>query len=158
MSDRRRVLPSDQVKDEEEGRNHQHSPDACHPEYNFGKSHLILKIRISHIVNAVLSLAQCNASSGNHQFGIGGRGLFPFTECLAFMLVGAAVALYPRLLPSSSDASRDITIENALSGPHTLHLGLIWWTFGMSLAAAYFVIVYRMFRGKVSLEGGGYGH
>jgi cytochrome bd ubiquinol oxidase subunit II len=77
---------------------------------------------------------------------------------LAFMLVGAAVALYPRLLPSSDDPSRDITIEKALSGPHTLHVGLIWWAFGICLALTYFVVVYRMFRGKVSLEGGGYGH
>jgi cytochrome bd ubiquinol oxidase subunit II len=77
---------------------------------------------------------------------------------LAFMLVGAAVALYPRLLPSSDDASRDITIANALSGPHTLHVGLIWWAFGMCLALMYFVIVYRLFRGKVRLEAGGYGH
>jgi cytochrome d ubiquinol oxidase subunit II len=77
---------------------------------------------------------------------------------LAFMLVGAAVALYPRLLPSSNDPSRDITVQNSLSGPHTLHVGLIWWIFGMLLAVAYFVIVYRMFRGKVSLETGGYGH
>jgi cytochrome bd ubiquinol oxidase subunit II len=77
---------------------------------------------------------------------------------LAMMLVGAAVALYPRLLPSSSDPARDITIQKALSGPHTLHVGLVWWAVGMGLAAVYFVIVYRMFRGKVSLEGGGYGH
>jgi cytochrome d ubiquinol oxidase subunit II len=77
---------------------------------------------------------------------------------LAFMLVGAAVALYPRLLPSSDNPSRDITIEKALSGPHTLHVGLIWWAFGMCLALTYFVVVYRMFRGKVSLEGGGYRH
>ena len=77
---------------------------------------------------------------------------------LAFMLVGAAVALYPRLLPSSEDPSRDITIQKALSGPHTLHVGLIWWTFGMCLALTYFVVVYRMFRGKVTLESGGYGH
>jgi cytochrome bd ubiquinol oxidase subunit II len=77
---------------------------------------------------------------------------------LAFMLVGAAIALYPSLLPSSSDASLDITIAKALSGPHTLHVGLIWWAFGMCLAVMYFVLVYRMFRGKVSLEGGGYGH
>jgi cytochrome bd ubiquinol oxidase subunit II len=77
---------------------------------------------------------------------------------LAFMLVGAAVALYPRLLPSSDNPSSDITIEKALSGPHTLHVGLIWWAFGMCLALTYFVVVYRMFRGKVSLEGGGYGH
>jgi cytochrome d ubiquinol oxidase subunit II len=77
---------------------------------------------------------------------------------LAFMLVGAAIALYPRLLPSSDNPSRAITIEKALSGPHTLHVGLIWWTFGMCLALIYFVVVYRMFRGKVSLEDGGYGH
>jgi cytochrome d ubiquinol oxidase subunit II len=77
---------------------------------------------------------------------------------LAFMLVGAAVALYPRLLPSSSYASRDITIQKALSGPHTLHVGLIWWAFGMCLAIMYFVVVYRMFRGKVSLGDSSYGH
>jgi cytochrome bd ubiquinol oxidase subunit II len=74
------------------------------------------------------------------------------------MLVGAATALYPRLLPSSGDASRDITIQKALSGPHALRVGLVWWAFGMCLAVMYFVIVYRMFKGKVSLAGGGYEH
>ena len=74
------------------------------------------------------------------------------------MLVGAAAALYPRLLPSSIDPARDITIQAALSGPHTLHVGLLWWAFGMCLAAVYFTVVYRMFRGKVSLQGGGYDH
>jgi len=77
---------------------------------------------------------------------------------LTMMLVGAAVALYPRLLPSSNDPTRDITIAKALSGPHTLHVGLIWWTLGMLLAAMYFVVVYRMFRGKASLLSGGYEH
>src|SRR5690242_3546991 len=46
---------------------------------------------------------------------------------LATMLVGAAVGLYPRLLPSSRDPAMDITIAKALSGPHTLQVGLIWW-------------------------------
>ena len=77
---------------------------------------------------------------------------------LTSMLVGAAVGLYPRLLPATTDPAYDITIANALSGPHTLHVGLIWWTLGMILAAGYFIFVYRMFRGKVSLEGGGYEH
>jgi cytochrome d ubiquinol oxidase subunit II len=76
---------------------------------------------------------------------------------LSAMLVGAAAALYPRLLPSSSDPARDITVQNALSGPHTLRVGLAWWSLGMVLAIIYFVVVYRMFRGKVSLDGG-YGH
>ena len=77
---------------------------------------------------------------------------------LAVMLVGAVVGLYPRLLPSSNDASLDITIAKALSGPHALHVGLIWWAIGMALALLYFVIVYRMFRGKVVAGESGYGH
>src|SRR5436190_4829373 len=76
---------------------------------------------------------------------------------LCVMLVGAAVGLYPRLLPSSSDPALDITIAKAISGPYALHVGLIWWVLGMALAILYFVVVYRMFRGKVSL-GDGYGH
>lgn len=92
------------------------------------------------------------------QHGSDGNAFASSCAYLSVMLVGAAVGLYPRLLPSSNDPARDITIEKALSGPHTLRVGLIWWAFGMLLALTYFVIVYRMFRGKVSLEGGGYGH
>ena len=77
---------------------------------------------------------------------------------LVFMLTGAAVALYPRLLPSTGDPSRDITIRKAISSPHTLRVGLAWWGFGMCLALMYFLIMYRMFRGKITAEGGGYGH
>jgi cytochrome d ubiquinol oxidase subunit II len=77
---------------------------------------------------------------------------------LSTMLVGAAVSLYPRLLPSSSDLRRDITVQSALSGPYALRVGLAWWAFGMALAIVYFVVIYRMFRGKVTVDGGGYGH
>lgn len=77
---------------------------------------------------------------------------------LSMMLVGAVIGLYPRLLPATTGSAYDITIAKALSGPHTLHIGLIWWSIGMLLAFGYFVIVYRMFRGKVSLGDGGYGH
>lgn len=77
---------------------------------------------------------------------------------LTVMMVGAAIALYPRLLPATTGAAYDITIANALSGPYTLHVGLIWWSLGMVLALGYFILVYRMFRGKVSMEGGGYEH
>jgi cytochrome bd ubiquinol oxidase subunit II len=77
---------------------------------------------------------------------------------LSSMLVGAAISLYPRLLPSSGYLGHDITVQNALSGPYAMRVGLIWWAFGMVLAIVYFVVIYRMFRGKVTLDGGGYGH
>ncbi len=76
---------------------------------------------------------------------------------LVFMLVGAAAGLYPTLLPSSSDPARNITIASALTGPHSLHVGLIWWSLGLILALAYFTTSYWLFRGKVSAEAG-YGH
>ena len=77
---------------------------------------------------------------------------------LAVMMVGAAVALYPRLLPSSVDPGHDLTIQKVLSGPYALRVGLAWWLLGMLLAFTYFFVIYRMFRGKVSLEDGGYEH
>ncbi|MGB6134608.1 MAG: cytochrome d ubiquinol oxidase subunit II [Acidobacteriaceae bacterium] len=76
---------------------------------------------------------------------------------LVFMLVGAAVGLCPVLLPSSTDPARDITIASALAGPHSLHVGLVWWSIGLVLALTYFITSYRLFRGKVSAEAG-YGH
>ncbi|MGC2195721.1 MAG: cytochrome d ubiquinol oxidase subunit II [Terriglobales bacterium] len=72
------------------------------------------------------------------------------------MLVGAVFALYPVVLPASTDPAYDLTIYNSAAGHHGLSVGLVWWTLGMILAVGYFVFVYRMFRGKVQLEGGGY--
>jgi cytochrome d ubiquinol oxidase subunit II len=74
---------------------------------------------------------------------------------LVGMLGGAAVAIYPRLLPDSSGAGHDITIANAATGSYALHVGLVWWSFGMALAVGYFVLVYRMFRGKVIADSSG---
>ena len=71
---------------------------------------------------------------------------------LFFMLAGACWGLYPTLLPASTGAANDITLVRALSGPHTLAVGLVWWSFGMTLAAAYIVFVYTKFRGKVDLN------
>ena len=77
---------------------------------------------------------------------------------LAIMLVGAAVGLYPTLLPSSMNASADITVAKALSGSYATHVGLLWWSFGILLALGYFTVSYSMFRGKVSSDTDGYGH
>jgi cytochrome d ubiquinol oxidase subunit II len=69
---------------------------------------------------------------------------------LIFMLVGAAAAVYPNLLVSTTNPALNITVYNAAAGSYSLSYGLIWWTFGMALALGYFVFIYRMFRGKVA--------
>ena len=54
-------------------------------------------------------------------------------------------------LPASNDPAYNLTIYNTATGNYSLTVGTIWWSFGMLVAIAYFVFVYRMFRGKVSL-------
>jgi cytochrome d ubiquinol oxidase subunit II len=75
---------------------------------------------------------------------------------LFFMLAGACWGLYPTLLPATGNSGADITLDRALSGPHTLSVGLVWWLFGMALAVGYVVFVYSRFKGKVDL--GSKGH
>jgi cytochrome d ubiquinol oxidase subunit II len=69
---------------------------------------------------------------------------------IVFMLAGAAFALYPILLPATSGDSNALTIYNAAAGPRSLVIGLYWWIPGMLIAVAYFVLMYRLFSGKVT--------
>jgi cytochrome d ubiquinol oxidase subunit II len=72
------------------------------------------------------------------------------------MLVGAAFGLYPVVLPASTDPALNLTIYNTAAGQHGLSVGLAWWSLGMVFALGYFFLLFRMFRGKVRLEGEGY--
>jgi cytochrome d ubiquinol oxidase subunit II len=72
---------------------------------------------------------------------------------LFFMLAGACWGVYPTLLPATTGAANDITLTRAISGPHTLAVGLVWWGFGMTLALGYIVFVYSRFKGKADAEG-----
>ncbi len=90
------------------------------------------------------------------------RGAQPLKAFLAscaylfFMLAGACWGLYPVLLPATTGPANDITLTRAISGHHTLAVGLAWWIFGMALAVTYVVFVYSRFKGKVSV--GAEGH
>ncbi len=70
------------------------------------------------------------------------------------MLVGLVFAVYPMVLPASTDPSYSLTISNTAAGDHGLRVGLVWWSIGIVLAIGYFVFTYRMFRGKVNLADG----
>jgi cytochrome d ubiquinol oxidase subunit II len=93
------------------------------------------------------------------------HGILKHAEKMAFvasalyivgMLVGAAFALYPVVLPASTDPALNLTIYNTAAGEHGLAVGFTWWILGMILALGYFTLLFRMFKGKVRLEGEGY--
>ena len=68
------------------------------------------------------------------------------------VLGGAAVAMYPYLLPDSVHLEHSLTIYNAASSPYALRVALLWWPLGMALAITWFYVVYRSFRGRVVVE------
>ena len=71
------------------------------------------------------------------------------------MLTSTVFGVYPNVLPAV-DPANSLTIYNASASEYGLAVGLVWWSIGMVLAVVYFVVIYRLFRGKVSLEDEGY--
>jgi len=79
------------------------------------------------------------------------------SSCLyiAAMLGGAAFALYPVLLPASTDASYSLTIQNTVTQEYGLNVGIMWWMVGMALAIGYFIYLFRSFSGKIGADSQG---
>jgi cytochrome d ubiquinol oxidase subunit II len=71
------------------------------------------------------------------------------------MLTSTVFGVYPRVLPAVNPEN-SLTIYNASSSQYSQTVGLMWWSIGIILAAIYFIVIYRLFRGKVSLEDEGY--
>jgi cytochrome bd ubiquinol oxidase subunit II len=71
------------------------------------------------------------------------------------MLTSMVFGVYPKVLPAVNPAN-SLTIQNASASDYGQAVGIIWWSIGMVLAAVYFVLIYRLFRGKVNLEDEGY--
>ena len=80
------------------------------------------------------------------------RDLASFFASCAFivgLLASAAFGLYPEMLPAVNPAY-SLTIQNASASQYGQTVGLVWWIIGMVLAAIYFILIYRLFWGKIS--------
>jgi len=73
---------------------------------------------------------------------------------LISMLGGAACALYPVLLPDSTDATRSLTIAAAATGSYAMRIALTWWLVALALVIGVFLYLYRTFRGKLAIGSG----
>lgn len=103
------------------------------------------------VVFGSLGVMIWGAHRGKERAAFTASGLY-----IAAMLVGAAFALYPVILPASTEPAYSLTIYNSATGRHGLSVGLVWWSLGLVLALGYFIFIYRMFRGKVRLNDQGY--
>jgi cytochrome bd ubiquinol oxidase subunit II len=82
-----------------------------------------------------------------------------FASCayLIGMFTSVVFGVYPMVLPARNPAY-SLTVASAKAGDYGLKVGVIWWAFGMLLAAGYFTYVYRSFAGKVNVEEDSHGY
>jgi cytochrome d ubiquinol oxidase subunit II len=86
------------------------------------------------------------------------RDLAAFLSSIAFLLgllAATMAASYPFWLRSTLDPAHSLSAENAAARTHALQVGVVWWTIGIILVRAYFVHLFRSFRGKADA---GHGH
>jgi cytochrome d ubiquinol oxidase subunit II len=72
---------------------------------------------------------------------------------IAGLAAATAIGLHPYLLPSEPHPERGLTIASAASNSHSLAVGLLWLSFGLTVVVSHMLFVYALFRGKVA-EGG----
>lgn len=103
----------------------------------------------------LLALAGLAGAAYANQRARDGWSLIASGAFIAGMMASTAFALYPTILPAVN-AANSLTVHNAAAPRYGLLVGLAWWSVGMVLAAIYFILIYRLFRGKVRLEEPGY--
>jgi cytochrome d ubiquinol oxidase subunit II len=112
-------------------------------------------------LGALIPAAVIASYAGLVWFSRRGRDGAAFLSSCAFlaaMLAGVAFALHPQVLPASTSDAYSLTIYNTAAGQYSLRYGVYWWSAGMLVAIAYFVLVYWMFRGKVRVEADDHGY
>ena len=80
------------------------------------------------------------------------RPLRAFLGSCAFvagMLAATAVCIFPVMLRSIGGSGGSLTAHNASVPAASLAIALGWWVVGAPLAVAYFVLLFRLHRGKV---------
>ncbi len=64
-------------------------------------------------------------------------------------LAATAVSMYPTLLPSTNPTHADLTVFNAGMDQGGMQVATAWFALGLTLIVAYFIFVFRVFRGKL---------
>jgi cytochrome bd ubiquinol oxidase subunit II len=101
----------------------------------------------------VLPLVAVAGLLGMVYFSLRGRDREAFLSSSAYivgMLTSTVFGVYPKVLPAV-DPANSLTVQNASASTYGMAVGLVWWSIGMVLAVVYFIVIYRLFRGKVRL-------
>jgi cytochrome d ubiquinol oxidase subunit II len=107
---------------------------------------------VAHPFGVVLPLAAAGALVTAWYGRRSGRHGAVFLSWSLFIVVGLgsiAWGMFPNLLFATGDPSHSLTISNSAASSYGLHVGLVWFSLGISLVIAYTIWVYVSFRGRV---------
>ena len=107
------------------------------------------------IVPVLNALAVLNIPRAMH-LGRPGYAFFTSAMVIAALATLFSVAVFPNFMRSTIDPAYNITLENARSSRATLQTMLIIAVIGIPCVLSYTVIVYWIFRGKVTLDKNSY--
>ena len=66
------------------------------------------------------------------------------------MLAATAACTFPVMLRAIGDSARSLTAYNASVPSASLETAIRWWAIGFPLAILYFVVLFRLHRGKAA--------
>ena len=78
------------------------------------------------------------------------RALLGSCVVIAGLLAGGAASVFPVMLHSTLGPEHSVTAYNGGAPAQGLAMALVWWPVALVLALAYFAVVIRNYRGKVS--------
>ena len=107
------------------------------------------------IVPVLNALAVLNIPRAMH-LGKPGYAFFTSSMVIAALATLFSVAIFPNFMLSSIDPAYSVTLDNARSSAGTLQTMLIIAVVGMPCVISYTVIIYWIFRGKVTLDKNSY--
>jgi cytochrome bd ubiquinol oxidase subunit II len=81
-----------------------------------------------------------------------GAAFIASTLCVAGTILTGGVALFPFLMPSSTHPDHGLTVWDAASSAHTLFIMLLAVVVLLPVVLAYTAWVYRVLRGRITLE------
>ena len=84
--------------------------------------------------------------------GRDGRAFLASAGAIVATMAMFALLMYPALVRNSADPAHSLTVANAASSTKTLSNMLVIALIGMPLVIGYTVFIYRIFRGKVTLD------
>ncbi|HEX7879554.1 MAG TPA: cytochrome d ubiquinol oxidase subunit II [Candidatus Eisenbacteria bacterium] len=88
-------------------------------------------------------------------------GVGPFLGSCAFitgLMVGTAACVWPVMLRAVPDAAASVTAHTGGNDAAGLSVAIRWWMLGFPIAIAYFVVLFRLHRGKARAAADGEGY